>query len=144
MSSTHPSLGRQVYLTYRAARSLLESLLVEAGYPLPLEAFQLLNRLFEAEGGTQNELAEQLAFGKTALTRLVDKLEAEGLVERRSDTQDRRSKRIFLTPQGRQAKGPLRHAADRSSQLAGAGLSDAELKEFFRLLDHIRSNLEPK
>ena len=58
--------------------------LVEAGEPLPL-----------------GQLAERLACVKSNITQLVDRIEADGLVQRVPDAEDRRSKRAVITAEGR-------------------------------------------
>ena len=50
------------------------------------------------EGLKQSELAEMLDLQPITLTRLVDRLCANGLIERRADPNDRRAKRLYLTP----------------------------------------------
>jgi MarR family transcriptional regulator for hemolysin len=63
----------------------------------------VLSRLERFEGSKQSELAESLEIQPITLTRLVDRLCASGLVERRPDPDDRRAKRLFLT----EAAGPV-------------------------------------
>ena len=50
------------------------------------------------EGLKQSELAEMLDLQPITLTRLVDRLCANGMIERRADPNDRRAKRLYLTP----------------------------------------------
>ena len=54
-------------------------------------------RLDRFEGLKQSELAEMLDLQPITLTRLLDRLCDNGLIERRSDPNDRRAKRLFLT-----------------------------------------------
>src|SRR3954451_24476585 len=61
----------------------------------------VLARLEHAEGLEQSELAEMLDLQPITLTRLVDRLCANGMVERRPDPSDRRAKRLHLTPLAR-------------------------------------------
>jgi MarR family transcriptional regulator for hemolysin len=61
----------------------------------------VLARLEHAEGLKQSELAEMLDLQPITLTRLVDRLCANGLIERRADPNDRRAKRLYLTPLAR-------------------------------------------
>src|SRR3982750_155648 len=61
----------------------------------------VLARLEHAEGLKQSELAEMLDLQPITLTRLVDRLCANGMVERRPDPSDRRAKRLHLTPLAR-------------------------------------------
>src|SRR5436305_4974252 len=61
----------------------------------------VLARLEYNEGLKQSELAEMLDLQPITLTRLVDRPCASGLIERRADPDDRRVKRLYLTPQAR-------------------------------------------
>ena len=61
----------------------------------------VLARLESNEGLKQSELAEMLDLQPITLTRLVDRLCANGLIERRADPDDRRAKRLYLTPAAR-------------------------------------------
>lgn len=58
----------------------------------------VLTRLHRAQGLKQSELAEILDLQPITLTRLLDRLSANGLIERRPDPEDRRANRLFLTP----------------------------------------------
>src|ERR1051325_12255231 len=60
----------------------------------------VLARLESHEGLKQSELAEMLDLQPITLTRLVDRLCANGLIERRADLDDRRGQRPFLRPPG--------------------------------------------
>src|ERR1700738_2521049 len=62
----------------------------------------VLARVERSEGLKQCELAEVLDLQPITLTRLIDRLCDGGLIERRSDPDDRRAKMVFLTP----AAGP--------------------------------------
>jgi MarR family transcriptional regulator for hemolysin len=61
----------------------------------------VMARLEYHEGLKQSELAEMLDLQPITLTRLVDRLCQNGMVERRSDPNDRRAKRLHLTPLAR-------------------------------------------
>ena len=58
----------------------------------------VLLRLERHEGLKQSDLAELLDLQPITLTRLVDRLCDNGLIERRADPTDRRAKRLYLTP----------------------------------------------
>src|SRR5215470_11675113 len=61
----------------------------------------VLVRLDRFEGLKQSELAEMLDLQPITLTRLLDRLCANGLIERRPDPNDRRANRLYLTPAAR-------------------------------------------
>lgn len=51
-------------------------------------------------GLTQRELAAHIGLDGSSLVRLLDILEGQGLVERRTEPDDRRARRLYLTPAG--------------------------------------------
>src|SRR6202167_4271651 len=61
----------------------------------------LLARPDRFEGLKQSELAEMLDLQPITITRLIDRLCDSGMIERRSDPNDRRAKRLYLTPAAR-------------------------------------------
>ena len=61
----------------------------------------VLVRLDRSEGLKQSELAEILDLQPITLTRLLDRLAHNGLIERRADPNDRRANRLYLTPAAR-------------------------------------------
>ena len=61
----------------------------------------VLVRLQRTEGLKQSELAEILDLQPISLTRLLDRLAENGLIERRADPNDRRANRLYLTPAAR-------------------------------------------
>src|SRR3954447_8699874 len=61
----------------------------------------VLTTLTEREGQSQQELAERLYVTKGNVSGLIDRMAAQGLVERRSLAGDRRSNALFLTAEGR-------------------------------------------
>lgn len=78
----------------------------------------VLFRLERVEGLKQSELADILDLQPITLTRLIDRLCDNGLIERRSDPHDRRVKRLFLTPAARPVLDRL--AAIGQAMLANA------------------------
>jgi DNA-binding MarR family transcriptional regulator len=93
------------------------------------------------EGSSQAALADMLEIEPITLVRLLDKLEAAGLVERRPDPNDRRVRRLHLT----EATGPLltqlQGLAAEARETALAGLTDGERQQLTDLLMKVRGNL---
>jgi DNA-binding MarR family transcriptional regulator len=69
----------------------------------PLTWFDVLSRLSDADaaGLRMQELEERSLLTRSGLTRLVDRIEAAGLVRREPVAGDRRGVRVVLTPEGR-------------------------------------------
>jgi len=79
----------------------IESRLSSVGLSVPRLA--ALQRLVDAGGSLPlGQLADRLACVKSNVTQLVDRLEAEGLVTRSPDPEDKRSRLAFITDAGRQ------------------------------------------
>ena len=70
------------------------------GLYLSKEQWSVLKRLKVNDGQPQNDLAFITHRDKTSMTRLINSMESENLVVRKSDENDRRVNRIFLTEYG--------------------------------------------
>ena len=66
---------------------------------MTFEMLQVMHCLWKEQGVSQQTLAEKTAKDKACLTNLINNLEKKGWVVRREDTNDRRNKLIFLTPE---------------------------------------------
>jgi MarR family transcriptional regulator for hemolysin len=101
----------------------------------------VLLRLERREGLKQSDLAEALDLQPITLTRLVDRLCDNGLIERRADPSDRRAKRLYLTAVARPL---IDHIADRIEELSKtvlAGIEPAEIDRMLSKLGLARENL---
>jgi DNA-binding MarR family transcriptional regulator len=77
---------------------------LEREHRLQLSSYEVLHHLQEASGGRMRmcDLAEQAQLSRSGLTRLVDRLEREGLLERCSCAHDARGSYACLTDTGRE------------------------------------------
>lgn len=113
-----------------------------AGLGLTVEQCRVLAHLARNEGVSQARLAELTDTDPMTLGRALERMEADGLLERRPDPADRRARTVHL----RAAAAPLlreiwRHAgAVRAEALAG--LTAADRRELVRLLRRMRTNLD--
>jgi DNA-binding MarR family transcriptional regulator len=103
MTTAAPAAGMFALLhAANAVEGFVESRLSAVGLSIPKLA--ALNRLVEAGDSLPlGQLAERLACVKSNVTQLVDRLEADGFVERLPDPSDRRSRLAVLTDRGRTA-----------------------------------------
>src|ERR1043166_1436505 len=88
----------------------------------------VLLRLERREGLKQSDLAEDLDIQPITLTRLVDRLCDNGLIERRPDPNDRRAKRLYLTPAARPLIEQIGRQAEDIMAAALAGLDQATVE----------------
>ncbi|MBS0223737.1 MAG: MarR family transcriptional regulator [Proteobacteria bacterium] len=90
----------------------------------------------------QKELAASLSLDGSSVVRLLDNLEAAGLIQRREAASDRRAKAIFLTPRGRAIADKVEDVARQVQRDALAGLSDRDIETTYRVLMHVCNSLE--
>src|SRR5689334_13668588 len=82
----------------------------ERGFTDLVPAHLTLLRWPGPQGRRPSELAAQSEMTKQAVNYLLGQLEALGYIERRPDADDQRSRRVHLTPRGREAAGTMRDA----------------------------------
>ena len=101
----------------------------------------VLIRIERTEGLKQSELAELLDLQPISLTRLLDRLADNGLIERRADPNDRRANRLYLKPA---AKPLLEQLAALGTDMMGTvlkGLDEATIERMLKELGRVKSNL---
>ena len=78
----------------------LNNALNQHGLDLTATQSEVLEILYEQGTMSQRELGERLVCTKGNISRLLDRMEAKGLIERNPDANDRRKAQVTLTPQG--------------------------------------------
>lgn len=109
---------------------------------LTLEQCKVLGYLQRNQGITQVRLAYLTDTDPMTLMRLLDRMEGDGWVERRTDPADRRARRLHLTPTAAPLLRRMWRIADRARAEALAGLSDADGQQLMQLLERIHANLD--
>jgi len=104
-----PPLGRRLYLGQRAVADVLDRRLAQRG--ASLWNWVLLREAANADGSSQRELARLMRIEPSTLVRHLDRLEADGYVERRPDPDDRRRAQVFVTRAGRERLTQLQEVA---------------------------------
>jgi DNA-binding MarR family transcriptional regulator len=140
------SLQTEVLLTLmRTADLLVERShrpLCEAG--LTTAQYNVLRILRGAgtDGLQTYQVAERLVTRAPNITRLVDKLEAKGLLSRLRSREDRRVVQLRVTDVGLQLLAELDAPVTAAAKEALRGLDETELRELCQRLDRLRQPLE--
>ncbi len=103
--------------------------------------WRALVHLSRNEGLNQVSLADLLDVQPITVARLIDKLVAAGLVERRPDPKDRRAQRLFVTEQ---AAPLLEQIWDIAEEIYGTvlgGFAPSEIEALAGLLERLRGNV---
>ena len=101
----------------------------------------VLIRLDRCEGLKQSELADILDLQPISLTRLLDRLAGNGLIERRPDPNDRRANRLYLTAAARPLIEELSHLGEDMMATVLEGIDDASREQLLRDLGVMKDNL---
>lgn len=108
---------------------------------ISLQTFEVLLRISRSEWGrlTMSELADGVSLTTGGVTRLADRLENDGLVQRVSCPTDRRVVHLALTEQGRQTLATaLTHHLDSLERLVTSRVSAKDTAVLDRVLDELR------
>src|SRR5580765_7776124 len=117
--------------------SRVEARLSEVG--LSLAKLAALHRLSDAgQSLPLGQLAERLSCVKSNVTQLVDRLEADGLVSRASDPNDRRSRLAVLTGAGRKAYAKGSEIQSQAERELFGVLTSEESDALHELLDKLQ------
>ena len=141
-----PCTGSSLGLLFRHLRDAMwaqmERELVRAGHDLTFSQFVTIKKL---AGGIASvtDLARAAELNPGAMTRLLDKLEGMGVLERVADPMDRRALHVHLTPAGVAIWKDINECAARVRARALANMSETEQAELTRLLTQVRDNLNP-
>lgn len=138
------SSGSTLGLLIRQVRDNLwarmEDELAKAGHDLTFSQYVTLKKL--ADGiASVTDLARAAELNPGAMTRLLDKLEAKGLIVRVDDPADRRALHIHLTEAGTAIWRDIYECGKRVRERAMTGMSDAEREQLTQLLERVRDNL---
>lgn len=140
-----PCNGSSLGLMFRQVRDAMwarmERELAAAGHELTFSQYITLKTLGNDGRAGVSELARAAQLHPGAMTRLLDKLEAQGLVVRVTDPQDRRALHVDLTDNGRALWSAVGDCGRRVHARAMHGLDDADQARLLELLVHVRDNL---
>src|SRR6185312_6413448 len=102
----------------------------------------VLLQLERREGLKQSDLAENLDIQPITLTRLVDRLCDNGLIERRADPNDRRAKRLYLTAAARPLLDRIADEVEVLAEEVLAGITPEGVNAILSQLGMARDNLK--
>lgn len=114
----------------------------DSGIDITVEQWSVLVHLWKEDGLRQQELCQRTLKDKPSITRLVDKLEQQKMVNRVVSTNDRRINFIFLTDLGRSLRDKTMNLANDTLNdgLEGVPLEEVEVAK--RVLTQVYENLK--
>lgn len=122
---------------------IFDRLLAESG----IDSFngaqgRILYVLWQQDGITISSLSAKTSLANTTLTAMLDRMEKLGLIVRKPDPADRRSRLIALTDKARSLQGDYANISQQMNERYYAGFTDEEIVVFEGYLQRVLSNLE--
>lgn len=115
----------------------LRGRLADAGLPITMAQSGVLFILVQKDGQKLGELAGALGLDNSALTRMADRLERSGLVERRAGEKDRRARLLHITAKGKSVAKEAGAVIGQANSEMIDGFSSQELETFIKVMDRL-------
>jgi DNA-binding MarR family transcriptional regulator len=123
----------------RLSRTMLASRLLQQG--LYAGQDQVMLSLNEEDGQTPGVLATKLGVRPPTITKTINRLQAQGFLERKASDTDSRQAHIFLTEAGRETIRSIEKSIRKTEKQAMKGLDKKDQKTLGKMLNRIESNL---
>lgn len=108
---------------------------------LTLTQCKVLVHLDKSEGVSQARLAELTDVDPMMMVRLLDRMEADKLIERRPDPADRRARQLYLLPKAKPLLDEIWRLGELTRTEVFAGVSKADRDTFMRVLERLHQNV---
>jgi DNA-binding MarR family transcriptional regulator len=105
---------------------------------------RIIGEIGRNEGCTANKIAEDLNMDKSYLSRILSRLEPQGLIKRVVSDTDNRMKHLTLTLEGRALFLELERLSDQQAADMVAGLDDEQIEGLLKSMHYIQATLEKK
>ncbi len=115
----------------------------EIGVDITTEQWVLMDCLYEQDGLSQNELANESFKNAPTVSRIIDLLCKKGITERQRFDNDRRRYKIFLTNKGVKIYKKAHPHVEELRKLGWAKLTNKDYADFVRIMDKIYKNYSP-
>ncbi len=133
-------LGRIIYCTAQDMYNVGEKILKP--FDVTLEQMHLMKCLTITNGSTQKKLGDMISKSPANTTRLLDRLEAKGLVERQRCPNDRRAILVYITATGRDVHKEGKKLLELFTLDTFKGITKEELVAIRKFFSKVQINIE--
>ena len=116
------------------AVAIFHAEIVAAGHDLTPVQYAALSTIKTRPGIDQVTLAGLIAYDRTTITGVVDRLVQKGLLVRQANSRDRRARVLQITDQGQRTLDGIEPAVEAAQRIMLRGLTADEAEQFMRLL----------
>lgn len=131
------------FVIYSASKMMQKAFDLELRNKLGINLVQskVIFALYMQSGPTQREIADRIGVETPSLVPIIDKLEEDGYVKRKSDAQDRRIKRIYATTKTDSLWDSMTECITQLRKVSSKDLSEQEIKSALDTVKKITENL---
>ncbi|TCT11639.1 MarR family transcriptional regulator [Natranaerovirga pectinivora] len=104
----------------------------------------ILFLLWEKDGQTQKELCNGVMIKPSSITVVLGRMEKSGLITRKTDVDDKRVSRVYLTEKGKKIQKEVEEALMKIEEKCYGNFTETEKKQYKDFLLRIKANLEKK
>jgi DNA-binding MarR family transcriptional regulator len=134
MTDNNDKPGHLARRFQQIAVAVFHAAVEEAGYDLTPVQYAALTTIATQPGIDQATLAGLIAYDRTTITGVVDRLVQKGLLVRQASRTDRRAHALQITDEGRHTLDGIEPGVEAAQRIILGGLSTAEAATFMRLL----------
>lgn len=110
-------------------------------YDLTKGQYIYLARIYENPGIIQEKVAEMIKVDRTTAARAIKKLETNDFIVRKQSEDNKKEKKLYVTQKGKDTYPILSREEHYSNEIALKGLTAAERKQVFKLLEVVEENI---
>ncbi len=137
-------IGMKLVRVGKMVRAIAIQKFVKANYEITPEQFTVLAAILDHDGLYQRQIGALTLKDRPNITRIINILEAKGLVTRTPDVNKRKIFKINITEKGKAEYENALPTVLEHWQNSVNGVSDEELKSCLKVLNKIKENLEEK
>lgn len=105
---------------------------------LPLSQFYILRLQWDALGSSQNEIAERACMTESVASQVIQKMEKAGLLKRKTDAEDARKRRVYITKKGETLREKVMRDGIQISKEHAPNLSREDIKTTISALIEVK------
>jgi DNA-binding MarR family transcriptional regulator len=140
---TSNPVGTFIDRTMKIIKSNYTQVFKESGVDITTEQWVILDKLYDKNGLSQTQVANDTFKNTATVSRIIDLLCSKDLIERQRFENDRRRYKIFLTKPGKALVEKLRPAVFELRKKGWKNISEKEYHGFLKTINQIYSNFEP-
>ena len=128
-------IGKQISILFRQLNLYFNREL--SGISISATELLYLSSLYTQDGISQDDLAQEYSVDKAAVTRTLQLMEKKGLIIRKTDSADKRVKKLFLTDKAKSLETELREIQTKWVYAMTKGMEQNTIDSFSKQIDNM-------